>query len=107
MVMEKMGISCKPDGERLPERLGLDELSILFEEKEPSLEEVKEAFDVFDDNKDGYIDAGELHRVLCSLSFQERFEVKDCRRMIAALDTNGDGRMDFSEFVKFMENSFC
>ncbi|KAF8408116.1 hypothetical protein HHK36_007258 [Tetracentron sinense] len=105
MVMESLGISCFPDGEKIQERLGLDEVSVLFAEKEPSLEEVKEAFDVFDENRDGFIDARELQRVLCSLGFREGSEVEECRKMIETFDENGDEQIDFNEFVKFMENS--
>ncbi|XP_043704856.1 probable calcium-binding protein CML46 isoform X2 [Telopea speciosissima] len=106
MVMEKLGISCDPDGEKLQERLGLDGLSLLFEEKEPTSEELKEAFEVFDENRDGYIDAEELRRVLCDLGFMEGLELEECKRMIASFDTNGDGRIDFTEFAKIMEISF-
>ncbi|KAF8399491.1 hypothetical protein HHK36_004864 [Tetracentron sinense] len=106
IVMESLGIMCNSDGDKLQEtRLGSDEVAVMFEEKEPSLEEVKEAFDVFDENRDGLIDAMELQRVLCSLGFREGSEVEDCKRMIAAFDENGDERIDFNEFVKFMENS--
>ncbi|XP_042506932.1 probable calcium-binding protein CML45 [Macadamia integrifolia] len=104
-VMENLGIFVNKDKDKLQERMGLEELSALFEE-EPSIEEVKEAFDVFDENKDGFIDAGELQRVVCSLGFAEGSEVQDCRKMIRAFDMNRDGKIDFGEFVKFMENSF-
>ncbi|XP_042507028.1 probable calcium-binding protein CML45 [Macadamia integrifolia] len=104
-VMENLGIFIKKDEEKLQEKLGLEELSALFEE-EPSIEEVKEAFEVFDENKDGFIDARELQRVLCGLGFVEGSKMQDCRWMIRAFDMNGDGKIDFGEFVKFMENSF-
>lgn len=107
MVMGKLGIFCNPESEKLQERLGFNELSGLFEEKEPSLEEVKEAFYVFDENRDGFIDARELQRVLCVLGLSEGSRLEDCKRMIRDFDENGDGRIDFNEFVKFMENSFC
>ncbi|KAF8390140.1 hypothetical protein HHK36_024662 [Tetracentron sinense] len=106
IVMEKLGMFCDPDGEKIQESLGLDELSAMFEEKEPSMEEVKEAFDVFDENRDGFIDAWELQRVLCSLGFREGSKVEECKSMIGAFDGNGDGRIDFTEFVKFMDNDF-
>lgn len=107
MVMGKLGIFCSQEGEKLQERLGVDELSRLFEEKEPSLEEVKEAFYVFDENRDGFIDAKELQRVLCALGLMEGSELENCIKMIRSFDENGDGRIDFNEFVKFMENSLC
>ena len=60
-----MDFFCSLESEELQEKYGSKELSKLFEEQEPSLEEVKQAFDVFDENKDGFIDAKELQRVLC------------------------------------------
>ncbi|KDP33016.1 hypothetical protein JCGZ_13047 [Jatropha curcas] len=105
MVMGKLGLFCSPEGEKLNEFIGFNELSGLFNE-EPSLEEVKEAFNVFDENTDGFIDAKELQIVLCRFGLKEGFELENCRNMIRAYDQNGDGKIDFSEFVKFMENSF-
>ncbi|XP_043721370.1 probable calcium-binding protein CML45 isoform X1 [Telopea speciosissima] len=106
MVMENLGIFCNPNDETLEERLGYEEFSVLFENEEPSLEEVKEAFDVFDQNKDGFIDAMELQRVLHSLGFLGVFKMEDCKRMMETFDTNRDGRIDFNEFLKLTENSF-
>ena len=107
IVMEKIGTLCDDqlDAENYEEGMGPDEIAGLFEE-EPSPEEVKEAFDIFDENNDGFIDAGELGRVLCSLGLMEPLEV-ECQRMIRVFDDNGDGRIDFKEFVKLVEHSFC
>lgn len=108
-VMEKMGLSCSRDDENqstVVECLGESEFSDLFEEMEPSLEEVKEAFDVFDANGDGFIDARELQRVLRDLGFREASKLEACEKMIGAFDKRGKGRIDFNEFFKLMENSF-
>ncbi|GFS30749.1 calcium-binding EF-hand family protein [Actinidia rufa] len=48
VVVENLGISCSPEDRKFRERLGSDHLLNLFEEKEPSVEELKEALDVFD-----------------------------------------------------------
>lgn len=106
MVMGKLGFFCSPESEDLDENYGSREFSGLFEEEEPSLEEVKQAFDVFDENRDGFIDEKELQRVLAVLGFKEASE-RNCKKMIRKFDENGDGRIDFKEFVKIMENSFC
>ncbi|QHO23341.1 putative calcium-binding protein [Arachis hypogaea] len=45
---------------------------------EPSLEELKDAFDVFHENKDGFIDASELQRVLRILRWKEAREHENC-----------------------------
>ncbi|KAL6135618.1 hypothetical protein ACLB2K_067845 [Fragaria x ananassa] len=107
MVMGNLGIFCSSEGEELPESFCSDELSGLFDENEPSVEEVKQAFDVFDENKDGFIDARELQRVLCILGLKEGSKLEDCQKMIETFDENRDGRIEFFEFVKFMETSFC
>ncbi|GMY15611.1 probable calcium-binding protein CML47 [Fagus crenata] len=104
-VMEKLGNLCEHHPDDEINYVGSDEIAGLFEE-EPSPEEVKEAFDIFDENNDGFIDAGELGRVLCTLGLMEPLEL-ECQRMIGAFDDNGDGRIDFKEFVKLVEHSFC
>ncbi|KAL0014032.1 hypothetical protein SO802_001101 [Lithocarpus litseifolius] len=102
-IMESLGICCSPEGEDPQQRFSSKELSGLFDEKEPSLEEVKEAFDVFDENRDGFIDARELQRVLRNLGLKEGEELHNCEKMIRAFNENRDGRIDFNGFVKFME----
>lgn len=102
-IMESLGICCSPEGEDPQQRFSSKELSGLFDEKEPSLEEVKEAFDVFDENRDGFIDARELQRVLRNLGLKEGEELHNCEKMIRAFNEKGDGRIDFNGFVKFME----
>ncbi len=102
-----LGVGYNPDGKIVEDRIGAHEISQLFDEEQPSLEEVKEAFEVFDENKDGFINATELQKVLCSLGLKEGSEVEECTKMIRAVDENGDGQIDFSEFVKFLEKSFC
>ncbi|XP_047959481.1 probable calcium-binding protein CML46 [Salvia hispanica] len=103
-VMARLGISGQG---KLPAKMGGDEIFEMFEKKEPSLGEVREAFDVFDQNGDGFIDEMELQRVLCGLGFKEGVEIENCRRMIGAVDEAGEGRIGFDQFVKFMENNFA
>ncbi|KAF9663742.1 hypothetical protein SADUNF_Sadunf17G0083700 [Salix dunnii] len=107
MVMENLGLFCSSESEELTEWMGSDEISQLFDEKEPSLEELKEAFNVFDHNSDGFVDASELQRVFYQLGLKEGLDLGKCRKIIRTFDENGDGRIDFNEFVKFMENSIC
>ncbi|CAK7327969.1 unnamed protein product [Dovyalis caffra] len=106
MVMANLGLFCSRESEELKEWMDSDDLSQLFDEKEPSLEEIKETFDVFDHNGDGFIVASELQKVFQQLGLKEGLELENCRKIIRTFDKNGDERLDFNEFVKFMENSF-
>ncbi|KFK33771.1 hypothetical protein AALP_AA5G058000 [Arabis alpina] len=106
MVMKSLGLVPDSETNELQERYSSKEISSLFEEKEASLEEVKQAFDVFDENKDGFIDAIELQRVLTILGFKQGSYIENCLVMISSLDGNKEGRLDFNGFVKFMETSF-
>ena len=44
MIMERLGLFCSKESERLKETMSSEEVSELFDENEPSLDEVKEAF---------------------------------------------------------------
>ncbi|KAL9227008.1 hypothetical protein vseg_002756 [Gypsophila vaccaria] len=105
-VMEDLGIDNSFEGENeVQKRWGSSEISGIFEE-EPSIEEVKEAFGVFDENKDGFIDAWELQRVLCVLGLWQGKYFEACSMMIREFDANNDGKIDFNDFVKLMLKSF-
>lgn len=62
--------------------------------------ELKEAFDLYDKDKNGKISVNELHSVLKSLG--EKCSLKDCRKMISSVDVDGDGCVNFEEFKKMM-----
>ncbi|CAN0896008.1 Probable calcium-binding protein CML45 [Linum grandiflorum] len=94
--------------EKLQERtVTADDITSMFEEQEPSVVEAKEAFDVFDENGDGFIDARELRRLLSRLGFHQASSEANCTEMIRAYDQNGDGLVDFHEFMKLLGNSFA
>ncbi|GFZ17572.1 calcium-binding EF-hand family protein [Actinidia rufa] len=73
-------------------------LRVLLEE----LEVMREAFAVFDENCDGFIDANELEKVVCEFGFSDVSQ-EMCQRMIATFDENGDGKIDLREFIKLLE----
>ena len=62
------------------------------------LEELKKAFSVMDANGDGVVTKDELRTLLKGLGEEVTDEVVD--EMIAIADENGDGKVDFEEFVK-------
>lgn len=105
IVLDTLMNFCNQDGEKNIDEVELVEVFDSFDETKPSVEEVQEAFDVFDENGDGYIDANELKKVICKMGFLE-FSVEDCQRMIVPFDDNIDGRIEFGEFVKLMEHIF-
>ncbi|GMH01736.1 hypothetical protein Nepgr_003575 [Nepenthes gracilis] len=108
MVMCRLGICGDDQAAVEGGQVGADEVTCFFEVEEPSFEEIREAFDVFDQNRDGFIDALELHSVLCNLGLMKLgLEVERCGKMISAFDKNGDGLMDFDDFLKFMEKCLC
>ncbi|KAG6405627.1 hypothetical protein SASPL_133219 [Salvia splendens] len=87
--------------------LGEEDLVGLFEEEEPSFEEIKETFKVFDVDEDGFVGAADLQRVVRSLGLKEHCSLDECREMIKPFDQNSDGFIDFHEFVTFMEKCLC
>ncbi|OVA01741.1 EF-hand domain [Macleaya cordata] len=66
------------------------------------IQELKDAFEMYDKDKNGLISASELHMVLKSLG--EKCSVHDCSRMISSVDADGDGCVNFQEFKKMMTN---
>lgn len=100
-VMKGLGMAKDGflEGNDVQKRWGCSEIAGVFEE-EVRVEELKEAFDVFDQDNDGFIDAKELQRVLLALGLRQGEELKACRKMIGVFDDDGDEKIDFHEFVK-------
>lgn len=67
---------------------------------EGGLKELSEAFDMYDQDKNGLISANELHLVLSRLG--QHCTVQDCEKMIKTFDSDGDGNVSFDEFRKMM-----
>ncbi|AES82664.1 putative EF-hand domain pair protein [Medicago truncatula] len=63
-------------------------------------EEFKEAFRVFDKDKDGYISPSELRSVLSTIG--EKVTDEELEQMIKTADLDGDGLVDYQEFVRMM-----
>ena len=61
------------------------------------IEELKAAFTQMDANGDGYVTKDELKAMLSSLG--EPVEDSVVNEMMAVADVNGDGKVDFNEFV--------
>lgn len=63
---------------------------------------LKETFSIFDRNNDGFISNIELQSILHRLGIRKGSSLKDCQQMIAGVDRNGDGQVDFEEFKELM-----
>ncbi|KAK7344066.1 hypothetical protein VNO77_13308 [Canavalia gladiata] len=63
-------------------------------------EELKEAFKVFDKDQNGYISASELRHVMINLG--EKLTDEEVEQMIKEADLDGDGQVNYDEFVKMM-----
>lgn len=67
-------------------------------------DEVRQAFQVFDKDGNGYITRDELALVMTNLG--EKLNENELNQMMKEADTNGDGRIDYEEFVKVHHLSF-
>ncbi|KAL2787031.1 hypothetical protein BJX66DRAFT_311818 [Aspergillus keveii] len=83
--------------------IDFDEFLILMSRKVKDSDpeaELREAFAVFDQDKSGTISADELRRVLRSIG--DDVSDADVDEMLRMADVNGDGSIDYEEFVRLM-----
>lgn len=75
-----------------------------YEDKErraKEIKEFKEVFALFDKNSDGTISTNELGGILKGLN--QDFSEAQLAAMIRKVDVNGDGQIDFDEFLLMMD----
>ncbi|XP_061339303.1 calmodulin-like protein 2 [Gastrolobium bilobum] len=113
-VVEKLGLMhCsekdKPSVFELHGEGGLQEDEVPVEEMLGELEDMskrsellREAFKIFDEDGDGYIDAMELKRVLDCLGLGKGWDMSTIEKMVKVVDLNFDGKVDFGEFELMM-----
>ena len=68
---------------------------------EDKIAEYKEAFDMFDKDGSGTIEVGEIVKIMKNFGYP--IKKSEAQRMISEIDDNGDGELDFEEFVTLME----
>ena len=83
------------------EFLTMMKCSKVLPEAGDSLQELRDAFKVFDMNGDGFISRGELAEMMKKLG--EKLTDREIDSMIRAVDIDGDGMVNFEEFVKLLE----
>merc|ERR1719352_1942231 len=62
--------------------------------------ELREAFDLFDTDGSGAVDASELHTAMKALGFEPKKE--EINKMVKEMDKDGDATVDFEEFCIMM-----
>ncbi|XP_015770629.1 PREDICTED: caltractin isoform X2 [Acropora digitifera] len=67
---------------------------------EEQKQEIREAFDLFDTDGSGTIDAKELKVAMRALGFEPKKE--EIKKMISDIDKDGSGTIDFNEFLQMM-----
>ncbi|KAJ0006060.1 hypothetical protein Pint_36747 [Pistacia integerrima] len=67
-------------------------------------EELREAFKVFDKDQDGYISPNELRHVMMNLG--EKLTDEEVDQMVREADLDGDGQVNYEEFVRMMMLGF-
>ena len=69
--------------------------------KQDEIEEIKEAFDLFDTDQSGQIDLKELRSAMQSLGYESKNET--VFTMLQELDKDGNASLDFEEFLDLMK----
>merc|ERR1711906_88526 len=67
---------------------------------EEQLDEVREAFGLFDADASGSIDVRELKAAMRALGFEVKNE--ELKKMVSDIDGDGNGTIEFSEFLTMM-----
>ncbi|KAJ4707657.1 putative Calcium binding protein/cast [Melia azedarach] len=110
-VVEKLGLMYGEDGKSsfdlpgggiLEDEVPVEEALGKLEEGSKRNELLREAFKIFDEDGNGYIDAAELKRVLECLGLDKGWDMVEIEKMLKVVDLNLDGRVDFGEFELMM-----
>merc|ERR1712036_21045 len=67
---------------------------------EEQLDEIREAFNLFDNDQSGAIDVRELKAAMRALGFEVKNE--ELKKMVSDVDNDGNGTIEFTEFLQMM-----
>merc|ERR1711953_1232940 len=67
---------------------------------EEQMEEIREAFGLFDADASGMIDVRELKAAMRALGFEVKNE--ELKKMVSDVDNDGNGTIEFAEFLEMM-----
>merc|ERR1711915_585687 len=67
---------------------------------EEQLDEIREAFSLFDSDASGMIDIRELKAAMRALGFEVKNE--ELKKMVTDVDNDGNGTIEFTEFLGMM-----
>jgi len=65
---------------------------------------LRAAFNMFDTDGSGKIDSSEVDRLLSGDEFKGIYTPEQLAEAIAEVDNNGDGEIDFEEFMQMMKS---
>jgi calcium-binding protein CML len=98
--LEKMIREVDADGDGYIDLKEFVELNTKGVDSDEALENLKDAFSVYDIDGNGVISAEELLKVMRSLG--DECSLAECKKMISGVDRNGDGMISFDEFKVMM-----
>ena len=68
-----------------------------------AFKDLREAFRIFDKDKSGYIDGKEI--ILVTGTLGQALSDEELQAFMAEADLDGDGKLDYNEFVQMMTKS--
>ncbi|XXG40895.1 hypothetical protein AAC387_Pa01g1495 [Persea americana] len=101
--LQSMVREADSDGDGFIDLNEFIELNTTGVDSRAALEDLKNAFLIFDIDRNGSISPEELQMVLRSLG--DDSSMAECRKMISGVDCDGDGLIDFEEFKIMMMRS--
>nr|UKO95430.1 troponin c [Demodex canis] len=101
--LQQLIIEIDADGSgqlEFDEFLTLTARFLVEEDAEAMQEELREAFRLYDKEGNGYIKTSDLREI--SRALDDKLTADELDEMIAEIDTDGSGTVDFDEFMEMM-----